>query len=250
MLDKVETVSRMIDVKTADGVMDCHIFAPADQGRWPAVIFYFDAFGVRPDASAMAMRLAGFGYLVAMPNLFYRTGAFAPFSATAFSDPSERERLNAVIRSIDNEKVMRDTALVLAMLSSHPSVRGERVGCVGYCLGGQFALSAAGTFPDRIAAAASIHGVALASDRPDRPHLLLDRARAKIYVAVAEFDPQFLPVEAATLESALEDAGTSHQIEIYPGTRHGFAVNGRLVYDAVAAERHWQRLAQLFRDTL
>ena len=243
--------STRVDVPTTDGVMDCHVFTPPGAGKWPAVLFYFDAFGIRPDSADMAMRLAGYGYVVAMPNLFYRTGPFAPFSAaTAFKDRSERERLMALIASIDNGKVMRDTDSLLTVLSRHPSVRSPGVGCVGYCLGGQFALSAAGTFPDHIAAAASIHGVALATDRPDSPHQLLKRARAHVYVALAEFDPEFLPAQAATLKGALEAAGIPHEMETYRGTKHGFAVNGRLVYDSIAAERHWQRLAGLFGETL
>ena len=80
-----------INLRTTDGVMDCHVFTPAGRGAWPAVVFYFDAFGIRPDACDMAMRLAAYGYVVAMPDLFYRTGAFMPFSAaTAFRDPAER----------------------------------------------------------------------------------------------------------------------------------------------------------------
>lgn len=239
------------NVRTADGVMDCHVFTPPGRGKWPAVVFYFDAFGIRPDACDMAMRLAAYGYVVAMPNLFYRTGPFMPFTAaTAFKDPAERERLAALIGSIDNAKVMRDTDSVLHFLSGHSPVSGDRVGCVGYCLGGQFALSAAGTFPDRVAAAASIHGVALATDRPDSPHRLFDRIRAQVYIALAEVDSEFSPADAATLKAALEAAGTRHEIETYPGTRHGFAVNGRLVHDTTAAERHWERLARLFRATL
>jgi carboxymethylenebutenolidase len=240
-----------VDLKTSDGTMDCHLFMPTADGRWPAVIFYFDAFGVRPDAFDMARRLAAYGYVVAMPNLFYRTGPFAPFqAATAFKDPKERERLAALIATIDNGKVMRDTLAILDFLSNYPRVRGAKVGCVGYCLGGQFALSAAGTFTDRVASAASIHGMSLAVDRPDSPHLLFPGARAQIYVAVAETDAEFPPEERVRLKAALEAAGTAHEIESYLGTRHGFAVNGRHVYDAAAADRHWQRLATLFGDTL
>ena len=249
--DAQRTWSTSVDLRTPDGTMDCRVFSPPGDQRWPAVVFYFDAFGIRPDACDMAIRLAGYGYVVAMPNLYYRTGAFSPFSAaTAFKDPSERERLTTLIRSIDNAKVMRDTDAILRFLAGHASVRGDRVGCVGYCLGGQFALSAAGTFPNRVAAAASIHGVALATDRPDSPHLLLNRTRAQLYIAVAEVDSDFLPAEAATLKAALEKAGASHAMEIYPGTKHGFAVNGRLVYDRNAAERTWQRLAELFGGAL
>ena len=139
---------------------------------------------------------------------------------------------------------------MLGFLSGYESVCGEKVGCVGYCLGGQFALLAAGAFSGRVGAAASIHGVSLATDRPDSPHLLLDRVRAQIYVAIAETDTEFLPAEAAKLKAALEDSGVSYEMETYPGTRHGFAVNGRLVYDTAAADRHLRRLVRLFGDTL
>jgi carboxymethylenebutenolidase len=240
-----------IDLKTADGVMDCHLVMPAAEGRWPAIVFYFDAFGIRPDALDMARRLAAYGFVVVMPNLFYRSGPFAPFqAATAFKDPGERARLNSLIATIDNAKVMRDTSAILEFLLIHRCVRGHNVGCVGYCLGGQFALSAAGTFPDRVRAAASVHGMALAVDRPDSPHLHFSRARARIYIAVAETDGEFPPEECKRLRAALDAAGLSNEVEIYPGTRHGFAVNGRLVYDPEAAERHYQRLSKLFGDTL
>lgn len=230
--------------------MDCHVFVPGRDGRWPAVIFYFDAFGIRPDSAAMGRRLAQLGCAVVMPNLFYRTGPFPPFAPTAFQDPAERERLGALIATIDTAKVMRDTERVLELIAEHPNVSPGKIGTVGYCLGGQFSLSAAGAFPERVGAAASIHGLKLAVDTSDSPHRLFPKVRASIYVAVPETDADFPPAECERLKAALSAAGLEHQVEIYPGTRHGFAVNGRLVYDAAAAERHWQRLADLFGRAL
>lgn len=240
-----------INLKTDEGVMDCYVSAPPGPGQWPAIIFYFDAFGMRPDAFAMADRLAAEGYAVAMPNLFYRTGPFTPFSAaTAFTDPEERKRLYALIASIDNAKVMRDTGHLIEVLPTSDAVAGAKLGCVGYCLGGQFALSAAGCFPNLIAAAASVHGTALATPKPDSPHLLFPKARGRIYVALAEHDAEFSPQEAHLLKDALAAAKLDHEIETYPGTRHGFAVIGRKVYDEAAAERHLRKLIVMFSETL
>jgi len=121
---------------------------------------------------------------------------------------------------------------------------------VGYCMGGGFALSAAGTFPDRVAAAASFHGGSLATDKPDSAHRLADRMRGRVYVGVAEIDASFSPDQQQRLDRALADGGVNYTIETYKAAKHGFAVTGHLVYDRDSSERHWQRLIQLFRDTL
>ena len=239
-----------VDIDTPDGRMDCHVFTPEGAGPWPGVILYMDAFGVRPDLASMAQRLASNGYLVVVPNLYYRT-EYAPFDPKLVStDGPERDRFKGMIRSISDVMVMRDTAAVIAMLDARPDVRKERLGVVGYCMGGGFALSAAGTFPERVAAAASFHGGSLATDKADSAHLLAPRMRGRIYVGVAEIDASFSPDQQRLLETALADGGVDYSIEIYKGAKHGFAVTNHLVYDRDASERHWQRLLRLFNDTL
>jgi carboxymethylenebutenolidase len=173
---------------------------------------------------------------------------FDPTRVTA--EGPERDRFKAMIRSITDTMVMRDTAAVIEMIDAHPSARQGLIGVVGYCMGGGFALSAAGMFPERVAAALSFHGGSLATDKPDSAHLLARRMRARVYVGVAEIDPTFSPEQQHRLETALSQAGVEHTIETYKGARHGFAVTGHLVYDRDSSERHWQRLLQLLRETL
>jgi carboxymethylenebutenolidase len=214
------------------------------------VIFYMDAFGIRPALCDMAERLASNGYRVLLPDLFYRSGptqSFAPESA--FKEGPERDRLMQRFRSINNKLLMEDTAAFLDFLESEPTITGK-VGCVGYCMGGAFALSAAGTFPGRVAAAASLHGGRLATDQPDSPHLLAPKMRASIYVGIAGIDPHFTPEEKQRLESALQSAEVKHAVEIYPDVKHGFAVNDTPAYDRAAVERHWQQILKLFGDNL
>jgi carboxymethylenebutenolidase len=240
-----------VDLDTADGRMDCYVFTPQDDGSWPAVIFYMDAFGIRPNLAGMAERLATHGYAVVVPNLYYRSGAFAPFDPKlVVSEGPERDRFKGMIQSINDTMVMRDTAAVLELIDTHPAVRGGRIGVVGYCMGGGFALSAAGTFPERVAAAASFHGGSLATDKPDSAHRLAHRITARVYVGVAEIDASFSPEQQSRLERALADAGVDYTVEIYKGAKHGFAVTGHLVYDREASERHWQRLLRLLNDAL
>jgi carboxymethylenebutenolidase len=245
-----------VDVRTADGVLDCHIFQPGGAagqaaGPWPAVILYMDAFGIRPQLAEMGQRLADAGYFVVIPNLYYRSGAFAPFDPKeVFGEGPERQRFMGMIASIDHAKIMADTRAVLDLLDAQSAVRPGKIGVVGYCMGGGYALSAAGTFPDRVAAAASFHGASLATDKPDSPHRLAPQMRARVYVGVAAIDPGFPAEQRMRLEKALTEAGVDHRVEIYEGARHGFAVTGHLVYDEAASERHWHVLLQLFRETL
>jgi carboxymethylenebutenolidase len=238
-----------VDIKTKDGIAPCQFFHPPQKGNRPAVILYMDAFGVRPALCDMAQRLAGHDYYVLLPNLFYRSGPFKPFNiATAFAEELERNRIMALMQSINNKAVMQDTASFLDFLE--PFVAGRKIGCVGYCMGGAFALAAAGTFPDRIAAAAVLHGARLAADQPDSPHLLAPKMRGAVYVGVAEIDSFFPPEEKQRLESALQSANVKYTIEVYPNAQHGFAVNDHVIYDRTASELHWQRILKLFSDNL
>jgi len=240
-----------LDIRTPDGVLDCHVFRPGGERSFPAVVIYMDAFGIRPALGSMAERLASNGYVVAVPNLYFRSGAFAPFNPSdVIVEGPERDRFKGMIASITDTMVMRDTAAVIDALHALPVVRRGMMGAVGYCMGGGFALGAAGSFPDRIAVAASFHGGSLATDKPDSPHLRVGNIRGKVYVGVASIDPSFTPEQEQRLRKALDDAAVDYTIETYEGAKHGFAVTGHRVYDRDASERHWQTLLQLLSDTL
>jgi carboxymethylenebutenolidase len=238
-----------VALQTDDGVLDVYVSRPeGGGGPWPAVILFMDAFGVRAELAGMAERLASNGYVVALPNLYYRT-AYEPFDqATVAAGGAERDRFKGMIASIDGSRVMADTGAILAMLDADGQVRRGPHAAVGYCMGGGYALRAAGAFPDRFGVAASFHGGSLATDTPDSPHRVAPRIRARVYVGVAEHDPTCPPDQQARLGRALTEAGVTHTIEVYPGTKHGFAVTGHHAFDAEGAARHWNRLLALLAD--
>jgi carboxymethylenebutenolidase len=242
---------RRVDVRTADGVMDCYTFTPEQGGPWPPVIIYMDAFGIRTELGEMAQRLASHGFFVALPNLYYRTGPFAPFDKKAVTvEGPERDRFKGMIASINSGMVMRDTAALIEAVDADAGARRGKLGVVGYCMGGGYALTAAAAFPERVVAAASFHGGSLATDKPDSPHTRAGRIRARVYIGAAEIDPTFPADQQQRLAQALSDAGVNHTMEIYRGAKHGFAVTGHLVYDRDASERHWEALVALLKDTL
>jgi len=205
---------------------------------------------VRPTFDEMAERLAALGYVVLVPNFYYRLGEVAPFDMnTVFSDEGERKRLMTLVGSVSKEDSTKDTTAMLDFLAAQPEVADTKVGTTGYCMGGGFALNAAGRFPDRIGAAASFHGGQIASTAPDSPHLLAGDMRATVYVAGAENDASFDDEQFERLSTALTEAGVDHTVLTYPAL-HGFAVPDNPTFDEAAAERHWQALEALYGSTL
>jgi carboxymethylenebutenolidase len=238
-------------IATRDGSCRSFVFRPAGSGPWPGVLVYTDGIGIRPAMLEVGERLAGHGYFVLLPDLFYRSGPYEPMNArTVFSDPEERKVLMEKFMSrATAANVMSDTEAFLGWLAAQPDVLPGPIGTTGYCLGGFMSLTAAGTFPDSFAATASYHGGRLATDAPESPHRLASRMRSRVYVAGAVEDASFTDAMKSRLERALTDAGVRHTIETYPA-KHGFVLRDTATYDAGAAERHWVSLLELLETTL
>jgi carboxymethylenebutenolidase len=240
-----------IEIETEDGRCPAHVFRPESAGPWPGVLFFMDGIGMRPALHEMARRLASAGYYVLLPDLFWRAGAYtAPDPKTLFADEAVRTaHFKKFLGTTSAETVMRDTRAFLAHLAAQPDVVQPKIGVTGYCMGGRMALTAAGTFGDRIAAAAAFHPGNLATDQPDSPHLLADKIRARVYVAGAIDDQSFSDEQKQRLEKALSTAHVDHVIETYPA-RHGWVPSDTPVHDAGCADRHWQALLSLLAGTL
>ncbi len=237
-------------IHTPDGDCPVTLAIPDGSGPWPAVVMYPDAGGARPVFTEMASRLAGYGYAVLVPDVYYRDPGWAPFDmADVFADAAERKRLFGMIAKVTPEIMATDASAFFDYLTGRPEVRGATFGACGYCMGGRTSLVVAGRLPDRVAAAMSFHGGGLAADDPGSPHLLAERMRAAVYVGAAENDQSFTTENAETLDAALTAAGVAHVIEFYPAA-HGFAVPDNAPYDEAAAERHWTAMQDFFATHL
>lgn len=233
-------------VTTPDGTCPVTLAIPDGDGPWPGVILYPDAGGARAALRDMAARLAGLGYVVLVPDVYYRSGDWAPFSMKdVFNDKAERQRLFAMIGSVTPDAMESDARAFFDYLAARPEVRGETFGTTGYCMGGRTSLIVAGRVPERVAAAMSFHGGGLAADDPGSPHLLAEKIRAAVYVGGAADDASFTEAQAETLDQALTAAGVEHTIEWYPAL-HGFAVPDNAPYDEAAAEKHWDAMRDFF----
>ena len=238
-----------LTIRTSDGECPCHLFTPAaGDGPWPAVIVYMDAGGIRPAMIDMAQRLAEAGYVVLLPDVFYRYGPYGPFVPKEVFAGDFRAVLGPLMATTDNLKAAEDTGALLAYLDTRGDVAGDRAGAVGFCMGGGMAIAAAGTWPDRFAAAASFHGGRLATDDPASPHLLAPRLGAELYIAAAQDDASYPPDMAERFEAALDQAGVRYRTEIYPAA-HGWMMPDFPVYDHDQAERGWAEMLHLFART-
>jgi len=185
-----------------------------------------------------------------LPNMYYRSGVMELGPLPTDPEAPERKRMFNLMASLTIPMVMEDTRALLAYADGQSAARTNIVGSVGYCMSGRYAINAATHFPGRVRAAASIYGVSLATDQPDSPHLAGQKTEAELYFGCAETDI-YAPMETVEkVKQSMKADGANAEVEIYPGTHHGFAFPKRPVYDRDAAERHWERLLTLYRRNL
>ena len=243
-------IERLLDIATVDGAMESFVVHPERGGPHPAVLMLMDAPGIREELHDMARRLATVGYVVLVPNLYYRAGRDTKFGPGVLAaDHPERERMRAIRTKMTIPPVMDDVATMMATLDANKLAKPGSVGVHGYCMSGPYALAAAARFP-AIAAAASFYGTWLVSDAEESPHLTLGQGQAERYIACAEID-ELAPLPMVdTLKTLFAASGAAGEIEVYPGVHHGFAFPERKIHDRAAADRHWERLIALYRRRL
>jgi len=263
-------IEEAIDIHTADGTASAFLYQPEAGRRYPGVIHLTDIGGIRPAQQEMARRLASEGYVVLVPNVFYRTRKPPVFDFPAEAGPAKSglsksglsksgpanlgdERMKRVAElsaPLTSDAMERDASAYVDFLAAHSSVSEGAIGVVGYCLTGRMALYTAKARPGRVRAAASFHGARLVTDAPDSPHLALPVIDARLYFGHAT-DDRGMPAEAiAKLDHALAAWGGRYESEVYDGAFHSWTVPDSPVYNLPQAERAFEKLRALFAETL
>ena len=240
-------IERDVVVTTKYGRQPAFAVCPDAPGAFPAIILYMDAPGTREELRDHGRRIAKHGYFALVPDLYYRLGTLR------FDVHRRNDAMSAVIRasmnSLTNEAVFDDTGGMIQFLDAQDKVKAGPLGCVGHCMSGPFAMTAAARHP-RMRAAAALYGVDMVTDKPDSPHLLAPQIKGELYLGFAEFDAAVPPTVVPALERALKAAGTKHRLETFKGAHHGFCFADRPDYDPVAAEAGWARLFDLWGRNL
>jgi carboxymethylenebutenolidase len=239
---------REVRIATAGGVMPAYVFHPENSNGLPAIAIYMDAVGIRDELFHIAKRLARAGYYCIVPDLYYRIGLIR-------IDVTRRTEAHAQVyrtlsAGLSCAQVAVDTAALLGFIAAEGMVREGKLGCFGLSIGGRFAVSAAGRFPDQIAAVAAVCPTGLIADTPDSAHLTLPRASGEFLLEFAGNDPAVPENTIPELRAILQDAGISHRIEQSADTEHGYNFYFRPMYHPNAAEHTWGRIFDLFQRTM
>ena len=235
-----------VDVRTEDGIADACLIRPDGPGPYPGVLFFMDAFGLRPRIVEMASRIADRGYVVLVPNLFYRAGRTPVLDASDLTDADARgkafQTAMPLIKALNATTTGRDAGAYLNFLDAQDGVAAGPDAAVGYCMGGRNALLTAAAYPDRVAAVGSFHAGGLVGDQPDSPHLRLGAITGEVHLAHADNDGSMNADHIRTVEAALDEAGVTYTSEVYEGAPHGFTMADTAMYHQAAEQRHWTAL--------
>jgi carboxymethylenebutenolidase len=244
-------IEKGIEIRTADGTADGFLYQPEAKGRWPGVIHLTDIWGIRAANRDLSKRLAAEGYVVLMPNVFYRTGK-PPVIPPGLKHGDEKfmQRFQELAAPLTPEAVERDASAYTDFLAKQESVGSGPFGIVGYCFTGGVALRMAAARPEKFTAVASFHGGRLCTDDPASPHLVLPRVKARLYFGHAVED-RSMPKEAIEkLEGALASWGGRYESETYEGAHHSWTMPDSPAYNEPQAERAFTKLVELFAATI
>jgi carboxymethylenebutenolidase len=252
-------VETEVEIKTPDGTCDAAFIRPKS-GSHAGVLIWPDAFGLRPSMRDIAKRLAAEGYSVLVPNPFYRVSK-APFTDASkfdFGNPENRAKIQPLMASVNAAgNAEKDAAAYVAFLDAQKEVdKSKKIGTQGYCMGGALVMRTAASLPNRIGAGASFHGGGLATDKPESPHLLAPKIKARLYIGIASNDDKAQPDAKDKLKEAFAAAKVNAEIEVYTEALHGWCVpdmpvqNGKPLYSKPDAERAWGKLLALYKAAL
>lgn len=249
---QANVVEKDVNVPMSSGVSDSALFYPEGRGKWPAVLVWTDILGLRPVFREMGRRLAAEGYVVLVPNPFYRNSKAPVVDGTFdFSKPEDRAKVMPLAAALTAEANISDAKAYTTFLDQQPQTdTRKKMGVQGYCMGGPLTFRTAATVSNRIGAAATFHGGGLVTDKPDSPHLLIPQMKAEVLCCVADNDDKRDPSAKDKLKEAFATAHLKATVEVFEGCDHGWTVRGSQVYNEAGAERAWAERAELYKRNL
>ena len=205
-----------------------YIARPEGEGPFPGVVIIHEAFGLNENMQDIARRFADEGYVAFAVDLFAgrnRAACMARF-------------IGGMLRGTPERFGIGDLKKALSVLAEQPSVDGERVGAIGFCMGGGFAVAWACT-DDRLKAIAPFYGV---NPRP------LSAVSRSCPVVGSYPEKDFTARSGRKLDAELERHGIPRDIKIYEGARHSFFNDRGRSYDPGASEDAWRRTLAFFDE--
>lgn len=236
-----DSTDEMVNIEAPAGSMPAFLARPEGSGPFPAVVVIMEAFGLNDEIRDVARRIAAEGYVALAPDFYYRE---LPDNLADYDDlPSAIQLMG---RLFEHGGFVGDMGAALDFLGKAAGVDAERIGVVGFCMGGALTFQSACTLSERIVAAAPFYGGGIVNMLPQAENI-----SCPLYLFFGGKD-SFIPLdEVERIEAKLTELGKPFDLKVYPDADHGFFCEQRpAVYHPEAAKDAWQELTSFFRDHL
>jgi carboxymethylenebutenolidase len=224
------TTTQMVSFQSGEQRLEAYLARPEGEGSFPGLVVIHEAFGLNDNIKDISQRFAEEGYVALAVDLFANRNRAVCMARI----------IGGMLRGSPDRFGVPDLKAALGVLAEQPSVDAARLGAIGFCMGGGFAIAWACT-DDRIKAVAPYYG---ANPRP------LSAVARSCPVVGSYPEKDFTARSARKLEAELERHGIPHDVKIYTGARHSFFNDRSRAYDPAAAEDSWRRTLTFFREHL
>ncbi|MTJ11173.1 dienelactone hydrolase family protein [Anabaena sp. UHCC 0187] len=236
----MQIVKRNIELRVDDSLMRVYVAAPKTAGKYPGIIFYSDIYQLGDAIIRLVNYLAGFGYVVAAPEIFHR---IEPVGSIIEPNDLGRMRGNDDARKTLISEYDADTRAVIDFLKNDSSVIADKIGTLGFCIGGHLAFRAA--FESEIAAAVCCYPTGIPSGKlgkgvADTLHRFAE-IKGEMLLIFGTEDPHISEHDRHTIINALENAKVHHQFFTYEA-EHTFMRDDGYRYDAAATTSAWEQI--------
>src|SRR5262249_4709545 len=241
--------SEYIDIVSGGSPMRMFVASPQAEGKFPGIVFYSDIFQLTGPMLRSCARLAGYGFVVAAPEIYHRIER--PGTAILFDDAGRTRGLNDAAKTSVAE-LDQDCRAVLDYLARHHKVSSGKLGAAGFCIGGHLAFRAA--LQRDVRATVCFYGTGIHDGKlgKDADAHSLEHAReikGELLMIFGELDPHVPKEGREKIEAALRQAGTRFRMKLYPA-EHAFMRDEGARYDPESTDSAFGEMVQLFRRTL
>ena len=240
----MQIVKSNVGLTVDDRLMRVYLAAPEPEGKYPGILFYSDIYQLGRPITLLADRLAGYGYVVAAPEIYHR---LEPIDTVIEPSDVGKLRGNDNARRTEVAEFDRDAAAVLDWLKSSDRVATDKIGAMGFCIGGHLAFRAA--LQREVKAAVCCYPTGIHNGKLGRePADTLERVKeitGKILTIFGTLDPHVPPEGREKIVQALDDAAIDHKSLIYEAN-HTFMRDDGYRYDPVATDAAWKEIIEFF----
>lgn len=233
----MQITKRNVELRVDDSLMRVYVATPKPPGRYPGIIFYSDIYQLGGAMLRAVNYLAGFGYVVAAPEIFHRV---EPVGQVIEPDDIGRMRGNDDARRTAISEYDADCKAVLEFIKSDASVNSEKIGAFGFCIGGHLAFRAA--FQSEVKATVCCYPTGIPSgklgatvaDSIER----CNEIKGEMLVVFGTQDPHIPENDRQTIVKSLSNAGIQHQVLLYDA-EHTFMRDDGYRYDSEQSTLAW-----------